>query len=173
LIGPDATKAAIQRAMIGCEVAHLAVHCLVDGKSPWLAGLVLADDSQQQENRFPRTLRNGLLYLNDIYNIPLPATRLVVLSACQSALGQYYRGEGIVSLVHPFIADHVPTVVASLWSVESDPTADLMVEFHRLRKVKHENTADALRDAQLQMALGNDYKHPYYWAPFILVGSHM
>jgi CHAT domain-containing protein/Flp pilus assembly protein TadD len=171
LTGRDATKAGIRTAMAACDVAHLAVHCLVDVQSPWLAGLVLADDNQQEQSGFPLTRQNGLMYLNDIYDIPLPKTRLVVLSACQSAVGQYYKGEGIVSLVHPFIANHVPTVVATLWSVESNPTADLMVEFHKLRKLKQESTADALREAQLQMALGDQYRHPYYWAPFIMVGS--
>jgi CHAT domain-containing protein len=168
----DATKAAVRSAMETSNVAHLAVHCLVDEKSPWLAELVLAPDNDAERSGHSAPPDDGLLRLSEIYRMKLPRTRLVVLSACHSALGQYYRGEGIVSLVHPFIAAHVPAVLATLWSVESAPTADLMIEFHRIRKLNPENTADALRDAQIQMAFGDQYKHPYYWAPFILVGSH-
>src|SRR5262249_23595904 len=134
LTGNTATKRGIEMAMASCNVLHLAAHCLVDAESPWLAGLVVARDSRQQNDRPPVPLREGLLYVGDVDGMVLPEVRLVVLSACQSAMGQYYSGEGIVSLVHPFMAAHVPTVVATLWSVESDSTADLMVKFHKLRK---------------------------------------
>jgi CHAT domain-containing protein len=111
-----------------------------------------------------------LLYLNELYGMKLPHTRLVVLSACQTGLGQYYRGEGIVSLVRPLLAAGVPTVVASLWSVDSKATSDLMIEFHRQRKLNAGTpAAEALRRAQAEVA--NAYEHPYYWAPFIVVGG--
>ena len=113
---------------------------------------------------------DGLLYLNELYGMRLPRTRLVVLSACQSGLGQYYRGEGIVSLVRPFLAAGAPTVVASLWPVDSKATSDLMIEFHRQRKLAVGiNTAEALRKAQTE--LSRTYEHPFYWAPFIVVGG--
>jgi CHAT domain-containing protein/tetratricopeptide (TPR) repeat protein len=172
VLGPDATEATLRPLLANCDVAHLAVHCLVNQESPWLAGLVLAADKDGAVNGAHRLPEAGLLRLSDIYRLALPHTKLVVLSACESALGQYYRGEGIVSLVHPFIAVHVPTVIATLWSVESAPTADLMIEFHRLRKANLESTAEALRDAQLQMARAGHYTNPYYWAPFIVVGSY-
>ena len=102
----------------------------------------------------------------------LPRTRLVILSACESGLGQYYRGEGIVSLVRPFLALKVPTVIATLWSVDSQATAELMIDFHRERKINNFGAGDALRNAQLRMAKNSSYQHPYYWAPFIMVGSN-
>ena len=155
---------------MNCDVAHFSLHCLVEEKTPWLAALVLAEPQAGQEDR--SSADEGLLYLNEIYGMSLPRTRLVILSACESGLGQYYRGEGIVSLVRPFLALKVPTVIATLWSVDSQATAKLMIEFHKGRKTNNLEASDALRSAQLNMAKGSFYQHPYYWAPFIMVGSN-
>jgi CHAT domain-containing protein len=208
LTGAEATERRVRAAMSECDVAHLALHCVVEERSPWLAALVLARASPAQgaqppaseplaaagpttdANRIVTVKRSalltselpqepvvdssdGLLYLSELYDIRLPRTRLVVLSACQSGLGQYYRGEGIVSLVRPFLAVGVPTVVASLWAVDSRATSDLMIEFHRQRKVQNLRAGDALRAAQIGMARSGLYQHPYYWAPFIVVGSNL
>ena len=113
---------------------------------------------------------DGLLYLNEIYNLKLPNTRLIVLSACETGLGPYYRGEGIVSLIHPFLAARVSTVVASLWPVESRATSALMTSFHKERRMSGLRAADALRSAQLNMIV--DSAHPYFWASFIVVGGN-
>jgi len=116
--------------------------------------------------------RPGLLYLDDVYKTQSGRTRLVVLSACQTGLGQYFRGEGIVSLVRPFLAMRVPTVVASLWSVDSKATADMMIDFHKRRRAGALGAADALREAQISMSQSISFEHPFYWAPFIAVGSN-
>jgi CHAT domain-containing protein/Flp pilus assembly protein TadD len=113
---------------------------------------------------------DGLLHLSEVYNLNLPSTRLVVLSACETGLGQYYRGEGIVSLIHPFLAARVSTVVASLWPIESHATSELMIDFHKERS-SSKRSGDALRAAQLRMIGSADFAHPYYWAPFIVVGG--
>jgi CHAT domain-containing protein/lipoprotein NlpI len=205
LVGAEATERQVRSAMRDCDVAHLAVHCLVDESSPWLAALVLAGTTTNQNAQLPGndsaivappagaisngTIRrsaaltkalphepavdpdDGLLYLNELYGMRLPRTRLVVLSACQSGLGQYYRGEGIVSLVRPLLAAGVPTVVASLWPVDSRATSDLMIEFHKQRKLNAGiHAAEALRRAQVELA--RTYEHPFYWAPFIVVGGN-
>ena len=181
LNGARATESEILASLKECDVVHLAVHCLVEEKSPWLAALVLAGSNQGagmtgQASILGRrsSMDDGMLYLNEVYGITLPRTRLVVLSACQSGLGQYYRGEGIVSLVRPFLALRVPMVVASLWAINSQATSYLMVDFHRNRKAANANmeAADALRLAQIKMAESGPYQHPYYWAPFIAVGSN-
>ena len=78
----------------------------------------------------------------------------------------------MVSLVRPFLALRVPTVVASLWSVDSRATADLMIEFHRKRTEDKVGAGDALRAAQKKMIENGPYQHPYYWAPFIAVGNN-
>ena len=204
LIGEEATEPRVRSAIKECDVAHLAVHCLVDESSPWLAALVLAAPKVNQTSvhsggavASPAPLANpktngtilrsaaltralppepvidpndGLLYLSELYGMKLSRTRLVVLSACQSGLGQYYRGEGIVSLVRPLLAAGVTTVVASLWPVDSKATSDLMIEFHKQRKLNvGMQGAEALRRAQIELA--GTYEHPFYWAPFIAVGG--
>jgi CHAT domain-containing protein len=115
---------------------------------------------------------DGLLFLKELYGIRLPRTKLVVLSACQSGLGQYYRGEGMVSLIRPFLTSGVPTVVASLWPVNSQATADLMIDFHKQRTQARMRAGDAIRAAQIDMTRSTLFQHPYYWAPFILVGAN-
>ncbi|MFY9571016.1 MAG: CHAT domain-containing protein, partial [Blastocatellia bacterium] len=182
LNGADATEARVIAALRDCDVAHLAVHCLVEEKSPWLAALVLAGSDQATEISAPQSsvarprtsIDDGLLYLNEVYDFTLPRTRLVVISACESGLGQYYRGEGMVSLVRPFLALRVPMVVASLWSIDSKATSDLMTNFHRNRMAANHplEAGEALRLAQITMAESAQYQHPFYWAPFIAVGSN-
>jgi CHAT domain-containing protein len=164
LTGPKATKAQTLAELMNCDVAHFSTHCLVKEKTPWLAALVLAQASENPDDE--------LLRLNEFNKIGLLRARLVILSACQSGLGQYYRGEGIVSLVRPFLARSVPSVVASLWPVDSQATATLMIDFHRARKQNGRLAADALRTAQTQMIQSASFNHPYYWAPFVVVGSN-
>jgi CHAT domain-containing protein/lipoprotein NlpI len=197
LVGEQATEPRVRASIADCDVAHLALHCLVEESSPWLAALVLAgakptggptrEPSDAQSGGNTRDLaggaktlppeptvdaNDGLLYLNELYKIRLPHTRLVVLSACESGLGQYYRGEGIVSLVRPLLAAGVPTVVASLWQVNSLATSDLMIAFHNQRKLANRRTGQALHDAQLKVKNSDRFRHPFYWAPFIAVGAN-
>lgn len=195
----NASEPAVRAAMKNCNVAHLAVHCIVDQQSPWLSSLLLGPETGSFKSRADKKIEpndpassasdnslgrlqlglmletpadnptDGLLYLNEIYNLKLPGTRMVVLSACETALGQYYRGEGIVSLIHPFLAARVSTVVASLWPVESRATSVLMIGFHKERRTAGKRAGDALRAAQLKMIA--EFPHPYYWASFIVVGG--
>jgi CHAT domain-containing protein/Tfp pilus assembly protein PilF len=205
LRGPEATEPDVRAALADCDVAHFAVHCLVEEESPDLAALVLANATPNRSSlragsesaevagsqparggtaitrsaalskAFPQEPANnpndGLLFLKELYDVKMPSTKLVVLSACQSGLGQYYRGEGIVSLVRPFLTAGVPTIVASLWSVDSKATTQLMIAFHRERRQTRPQAADALRTAQIQMARSGPYQHPFHWAPFIVIGS--
>jgi CHAT domain-containing protein/Flp pilus assembly protein TadD len=180
LTGTQATESEVREQLKNCDVAHLAVHCIVAEKSPWLAALVLTEpakaaaaaDSSNTSVRDARTSTDdGLLYLKELYGVSMPRARLVVLSACETALGQYYRGEGIVSLIRPFLAARVPTVVASLWAVDSRATAELMIELHRERRANTLGAGDALRASQIKMIGSEQYRHPYYWAPFISVGA--
>ena len=184
LTGSDATKARVLSGLSDCDVVHLASHCLINNSSPWRAALVLASSksnkagasngsagaSANAEANPAEAHLNELLSLEEIYQVRLPRTKLAVLSACQTGLGRYFRGEGVVSLVRPFIASGVPTVVASLWSVDSASTYELMVRFHRERTTNGRGPSDALRAAQINM-LSGEFQHPYYWAAFIAVGK--
>jgi CHAT domain-containing protein/Tfp pilus assembly protein PilF len=141
---------------------HFATHGFIDEAKPELSSLVLTKDNNSEED--------GFLQATEIYNLNLNAD-LVVLSACQTGLGKLVRGEGMVGLTRAFIYAGTPTVLVSLWSVSDVSTATLMGEFYKnLIKEKLDKT-DALRKAQLSM-LGNEkFTHPFYWAPFVLVGD--
>jgi CHAT domain-containing protein/tetratricopeptide (TPR) repeat protein len=179
LTGTSATKKMIQSALADSDMAHLALHCVIDETSPGEARLVLAPPhdiegaigSRGGANATNPRFDDGVLSLSEIYDLRLQRMGLVVLSACQSGVGQYYRGEGMVSLVYPFIVAKVPTLVASLWSVQSEATSQLMYGFHLARAAEKWDVGESLRRAQIRM-LGDDrYKHPFYWGAFIAVGS--
>ena len=118
--------------------------------------------------------QDGILQAAEIYQRKPLRARLVVLSACQTAIEAYYNGEGAVGMSRTFVAAGIPLVVASLWPVDSDSTKELMVSFHRYRKDGNPITARALRQAQLDMIGGSDqrYAEPKYWASFIVIGGY-
>jgi CHAT domain-containing protein len=106
----------------------------------------------------------------------LPRTRLVVLSACRTGIESAYRGEGAIGLARPFMVAGVPLVVASLWPVDSEATANLMISFHKHRKQAGNNvpTVDALRLAQLEMIHNSPPNSPpsFGWAAFVAIGGY-
>jgi len=176
LLGSDATEPAVRSELKSCQLFHFAGHCVIDERSPWQAALLLAKPNSKSQSQSVKPEvspvdKDGLLYLQEAYRLDMSHLRLAVLSACESGLGRFYRGEGIVSLVRPFIAARVPTVVATLWSVESESTADFMETFHRLRSSGGISTGEALRQTQLKMVEQNPDRGPYYWAAFIVEGS--
>jgi CHAT domain-containing protein len=168
LIGTHATKRMVLAEMERSDVLHFAVHSIVDETSPMRSKLLLASSAgRDAENA-------EALEAYEIYGLRLPNTRLVVLSACETGIGRYYRGEGVMGLSRTFIAANVPLVIASLWRVDSDATADLMIAFHKIRKTENLSSTKALQKAQQNMANGPDphYRHPYYWAAFTPVGGY-
>jgi CHAT domain-containing protein len=146
------------------RIVHFATHGLVNGVHPALSGLVLSlvDDKGSPED--------GFLRLHDIYNMKLSAD-LVVLSACQTALGREIRGEGLVGLTRGFMYAGAPRVVASLWSVQDRATAELMKRFYDGMLAEKLPAAAALRKAQSSMAREPRFASPYFWAAFELEGE--
>jgi CHAT domain-containing protein/regulator of sirC expression with transglutaminase-like and TPR domain len=169
LLEDDASVKRVMSEMAGADIVHFALHSVLDERFPLRSKFLLskspvvAGDSQKAEDA---------LFAYDIYSLKLPQTRLAVLSACETGGGHYFGGEGIINMARPFIAAGVPLVVASLWSVDSNSTAELMVNFHRLRTRGGFTTADALRKAQLDMLRDERLHHPYYWAPFVVIGGY-
>lgn len=147
------------------RIVHFASHGLLNSRHPELSGLVLSlVDSLGKE-------RDGFLRLHDIYNLDLNAD-LVVLSACETALGREIRGEGLISLVRGFMYAGAPRVIASLWQVNDESTAELMQRFYRKLLGKEKlRPAAALRAAQLEMRQSSRWQSPYYWAAFVLQGE--
>ena len=169
LIGPSATKRRVMDEMEKSEVIHIATHAIIDQWYPLRSKLLLARETSAGYWKESE----GVLHAYEIYKLNLQQARLVVLSACQTGIETYYGGEGMIGLSRPFIAKRIPLVVASLWPVDSDSTARLMISFHRFRKPSGLSTAEALRQAQLEMlraADGND-RLPYNWASFTVIGG--
>lgn len=172
LIGRAATAARVNESLVDADVVHLATHALTDERSPLLSKLLLSED--EAKDQLTHHASRGSLQASDIYATSFPRTRLVVLSACQTGIERAYRGEGAIGLARPFIAAGVPLVVASLWPVESESTADLMISFHKHRKQSQLSTVEALRRAQLE-ALRNQQRNSAMnnsWAAFVVIGGH-
>jgi CHAT domain-containing protein/predicted negative regulator of RcsB-dependent stress response len=139
---------------------HFAVHGFLNEARPELSGLVLAPD---------RALGGlGLLQVYEIFNLDLTAD-LVVLSACDTGLGKNVSGEGLLGVSRAFLYAGAASVVVSLWQVADASTSDLMVRFYR-HLSQGADKAEALRLSKLELIREGRYDHPYYWAPFILIG---
>jgi CHAT domain-containing protein/uncharacterized protein HemY len=161
----DANLATVKNANLSqYRVLHFATHGLLDSEHPELSALVLSLVDEKGRDQ------NGFLRLSDIYNLDLSA-QLVVLSACNTGLGKEVRGEGLVGIVRGFMYAGAPRVIASLWKVEDEATAELMKHFYQHLFEKGEPAAAALQAAQKEISQMKRWKAPYYWAPFVLQGE--
>jgi CHAT domain-containing protein/tetratricopeptide (TPR) repeat protein len=171
LTGKAADKAAVLRRLGGSDVVHLATHTVIDESAPLRTKLLAA---RREAPESTGTADDSAIEPADVYQLKLTRPRLVVISSCSSAIERYYRGEGAISLVRPFLVAGVPLVVASLWKVDSAATARLMIAFHKHRKLDGARSVDALRSAQLELIgeRGGAYANPFYWAPFAAYGGY-
>jgi tetratricopeptide (TPR) repeat protein len=147
----QATTDAIGEKAPGCGVLHLACHGMFRGDNPMFSSLKLHD---------------GWLTAADVLALDLDGA-LVTLSACESARNRVLAGDEIVGLARGFLGAGAATLVASLWLVQDETTSWMMERWYaRMRNGAGRTTA--LREAQL--ALKERHPHPYYWAPFVLMG---
>lgn len=149
------------------RILHLATHGLVHEAAPELSGLMFSNfDSSGQPI-------DGFVRVADITASRFRA-ELVTLSACQSALGEAIRGEGLFSVGRGFLEAGVPRVIATLWSIEDEAATELMKLFYE-GILRHGLTAPAaLRRAQVSMwekPAKPGWQRPTYWAPFVLLGD--
>ena len=146
------------------RVVHFATHGIIDNDHPELSGIVLSlvDEKGQPQN--------GFLRLYDLYNLKLAAD-LVVLSACQTALGKEVRGEGLVGLTRGFMYAGAPRVIASLWQIDDRASAEFMKRFYQGMLEENLRPAAALRAAQISMHNDKRWHEPHYWAAFTIQGE--
>jgi CHAT domain-containing protein len=166
LFGRKATKTAFQNSLKNAEIIHFAGHYAVVPNAPLYSSLLLAKSGSESSD--------GVLTNAELLREKLPRAKLIVLSACQTGIENYYKGEGLVGLSRTFLAAGAPLVVASRWKVDSKATAELMKNFHFYRRREKLSTTAALRRAQIEMLNQPDgqYRQPYYWAAFAAFGGY-
>jgi CHAT domain-containing protein len=147
------------------QIIHFATHGFLSSEHPELSAIVLSEVDQNGVEK------NGLLSLPDIYSLDLSA-ELVVLSACQTALGKDIKGEGWVGLTHSFMSAGSKSVVASLWKVDDRATSILMSDFYHSMLQNGMTPVAALRAAKLKMIQDKQFSAPYYWAGFVFQGDY-
>lgn len=156
--------AAINSDLTKYRYVHFATHGLLNTKDPQLSGLVF---SLFDINGKPKA---GFMRLDDIYDLKLDAD-LVVLSACQTALGKDVRGEGLIGLTRGFMYAGSRQVLASLWKVDDAATAEFMKRFYRAMIKDKLPSVAALKRAQTEMKAIPRFNAPFYWAGFTLQGD--
>ncbi|MEO1261905.1 MAG: CHAT domain-containing tetratricopeptide repeat protein [Bacteroidota bacterium] len=144
---------------------HLSTHAWADNRVGDYAFLAF---SQQREKK-----DDGLLFIRDLYNLQLNAD-LVVLSACNTAIGKLRRGEGIISLARAFAYAGSKSLLTTLWEVNDQSTSELMGYFYEhLTKGRSKDAAinQAQNDFLRRKDKPNHLLHPYYWSPFLTFGD--
>ena len=163
-IGSEAREGAVKTEAPKYEVLHFATHGLLDNRNPMFSFLTLAQTAGDPNE-------DGLLEAREIINMDLRA-KLAVLSACQTARGWVGAGEGVIGMSWALFVAGVPTTVASQWKVDSASTTSLMIDFHRRLTMRRANAkAEALRQATLGLLKSERYRHPFYWAGFVMIGD--
>jgi CHAT domain-containing protein len=177
LLGSEASAGTL-RAMAesdeleGYDLIHLATHALVNPKRPERSALVLT-----QVDRPAGSIGDGILTAQEIQDEWTLNADLVVLSACETALGRRVQGEGTVGFAYPLFLAGARSVIASLWPVNDEASALLMERFYQNWLHGSMNKADALQSAKQWLRDWRDgngrqrYSHPFYWAAFTLVGA--
>ncbi len=160
VLGLEASRATVlNSALRDYRLLHFATH-----------GSFSASDLDGGRLILAQTEANGFLHLADIYELDLRA-ELVVLSACQSALGREVRGEGMMGMTRGFFYAGAERVLVSLWNVNDRVTVELMRHFYRGLLVEGLSPAAALRKAQNAIRRQADWQAPYFWAGFTLQGE--
>lgn len=162
ITGDEATKEVFCTLMPSYKLLHIATH----GQSDTLWGeksyLTFAASSLGSSNR---------LYVEELLALRMN-TALVVLSACETANGQFVKGEGVISITRAFTHAGAKSVMTSIWPMEDQLTQDIMVDFHKALK-RGANKGEALREAKLNYLSETPgfQSHPFFWGGIIAIGD--
>jgi CHAT domain-containing protein len=168
MTGAEAREEVFKAEAPKYRILHLATHGILNNASGIYSYLLMAQATDGQED--------GLLEAWELIRMKLNAD-LVVLSACETARGKWGAGEGLIGMAGMLFVAGCPTAAVSQWKVEAASTTELMVEFHRQLKSRMQKpsaklgAAQALRAAALKMLRGGQYRHPFWWAGFVVVGD--
>jgi len=163
-LGEDAREETVKSEQLDAyRYIHFASHGFMDESHPERSGILLS--------RTPNSPEDGVLQIVEIMRLKLNAD-LVTLSACSTGMGKLVSGEGVLGLTRAFFYAGARNVTVSLWNVNDSATATLMRSFYGNLNRGLSKSA-ALRQAKLSLIRGESklWRHPYYWAPFVLVGE--
>ncbi|NJO43247.1 MAG: CHAT domain-containing protein [Cyanobacteria bacterium RU_5_0] len=135
------------------------------------AGLALAGSNRRNDSNLPLDADNGILTALEIAGLDLRGTQLVVLSACETGVGEAAVGDGVYGLRRALAIAGAQSQVLSLWKVDDTATKDLMVNYFRKMVNQGQGRHTALQAAKLEMLKDPQRQHPYYWAGFIPSGD--
>jgi CHAT domain-containing protein len=155
-----ATETIVKRRSSPYNVIHFASHGEFNERQPLQSGLVLTKDIEN----------DGFLQVHEIFSLNLPNANLVTLSACETALARIQGGDDMVGLSRGFIYAGTPSLLATLWSVDDQSTYILMEHFYK-NWLKGMSKPEALRQAQITLKNMPRYRHPFFWAPFVMIGD--
>ena len=162
LVGKEATKEQFLNMAKDYYILHLATHGKANDR---LGDFSFLAFSQERETE----IRDDRLYVSELYGMDIQAD-MVVLSACETGLGEMRKGRGIVNIAHGFFYAGAKSTMASLWNVNDEQTTKLMKRFYVNIKLGMPKDA-ALRNAKLDYIEHEDPAHPYFWAPFVALGN--
>ena len=185
-LGRQATEAVIKQVNRP-SILHIATHGFFEGnqqvdslvaKNPLLqsrltllnSGLVLAGVKNYQSGNLADVLQDGVLTALEASGLNLYGSELVVLSACETGLGELSQGEGVYGLRRALVLAGSQSQVISLWQVNDQSTKELMVSYYQ-KLNQGLGRSEAMRQAQLEMQQNQKYQHPYFWAAFINSGN--
>lgn len=168
-VGEQASEDRVKREVGQYRVVQFAAHGILDDANPMYSRVLLSPAADRSED--------GMLEAWEMMNLDLHAD-MVVLSACDTARGRYGAGEGVIGMSWALFIAGSPTTVVSQWKVESASTTELMLDFHRNLLAAgpaartRVSKAEALRRTALRLLGGaREYRHPFYWAGFVIVGD--
>jgi CHAT domain-containing protein len=161
-LGAEAREERLKAEAGTAGIVHLATHGVLDDANPMYSRIVLAQPEAKSGE-------DGLLQPWEVMKLDLRAD-LVVLSACETGRGRIGAGEGLIGLTWAFFVAGAPTTVVSQWKVDAARTSQLMLAFHRRLRMASISKAEALRQAELTLLRNPQYRHPFYWAGFSILG---
>ena len=147
-------------------IVHFSTHALLNNDQPDWSGIVLSLVDRQGRPQ------DGFLQLYEIYDLRLPV-ELIVLSACQTAVGEDVKGEGLIGLTRGFFYAGSQRIASTLWEVDDEATAELMQQFYKkMLGPQRLSPSASLREAQLALLRRNDrWSDSFYWAAFVVQGE--
>jgi CHAT domain-containing protein len=166
-IGRDASEKSFKTLAPTYSIIHLATHGVIDNRQPLYSHLLLTKTQGDPEN-------DGRLEARQIMDMNLNAD-LAVLSACETANGKVAPGEGVIGMSWAFFVAGTRSMVVSQWKISSASTSEFMTAFYQNLHSENEevnrNKTEALREAALTLLKEDRYRHPFYWAGFVMVGN--